>query len=209
MLAQVLYRHVTSFLMMSLAFFFLLLAYFFSKQTCFIMARNINIRYGNGQLSSTAITNICIYISAAMWGPAAMLGCLASTECDWRAAVTILCVALFCNGAISACSAVNHTDIAPNYAGNSLLAIKGHILPSISIQNYVISFSEFIHHNSSLYNRRVQSGARNQVTQRRTVILEFVRITNLINEHTPLLSLIISSSSFSIIYIPLMAIEAR
>ncbi|KAK8381082.1 hypothetical protein O3P69_008167 [Scylla paramamosain] len=51
-----------------------------------------------------------------MWGPAVMLVCVAYIGCHWQAVVIFMCIALFCNGAISSSAMVNHTDIAPNFA---------------------------------------------------------------------------------------------
>ena len=52
-----------------------------------------------------------------MWGPSAMLGGVILSGCDWHITVLLLCAAMYLNGAVTASIMVNHTDIAPNFAG--------------------------------------------------------------------------------------------
>lgn len=64
--------------------------------------------------------------------PGALLVFLAYNGCGWQQAVGFMCLALFFNGAISASCIVNHTDIAPNYAGKSLTLLITYHFPSIN-----------------------------------------------------------------------------
>ncbi|XP_042874631.1 putative inorganic phosphate cotransporter [Penaeus japonicus] len=45
---------------------------------------------------------------------------VAHSGCNWKATVILICLALFCNGAVTASIIVNHTDIAPNFSGTLL-----------------------------------------------------------------------------------------
>ncbi|MPC54445.1 putative inorganic phosphate cotransporter [Portunus trituberculatus] len=71
----------------------------------------------------------------AMWGPAVMMVCLAYTGCQWQTVVIIMCAALFCNGAVSSSIIVNHTDIAPNFAGKLTTDLLVIIAPLMNMKN--------------------------------------------------------------------------
>ncbi|XP_042223068.1 sialin-like [Homarus americanus] len=64
-----------------------------------------------GRLSVLASRRIFSVI--ALMGPAAMLLVVTYIGCNWMATMALMCVCLFCNGAVSASIMVNHVDIAP------------------------------------------------------------------------------------------------
>ncbi|KAK7082812.1 hypothetical protein SK128_019836 [Halocaridina rubra] len=78
-----------------------------------------------------------LFSTIALWCPALMLVGAAYVGCNWKAIVSMFCVGLFFNGAITASVMVNHTDIAPNYAGtlfgisNSLSGLITFMVPVI------------------------------------------------------------------------------
>ncbi|XP_063597900.1 putative inorganic phosphate cotransporter [Penaeus indicus] len=56
----------------------------------------------------------------ALWGPAAMVLGVTFAGCNWQATIGLICLAFFCNGAMTASILANHTDIAPNFSGTLL-----------------------------------------------------------------------------------------
>ncbi|XP_066953814.1 putative inorganic phosphate cotransporter [Macrobrachium rosenbergii] len=74
----------------------------------------------------------------ALWGPGAMILGVSFAGCDATAAIILLCLALFCNGANTTSILVNHTDVAPNFAGtllgldNTLGSIIAFIVPIVT-----------------------------------------------------------------------------
>ncbi|XP_047501430.1 sialin-like isoform X2 [Penaeus chinensis] len=56
----------------------------------------------------------------ALWGPATMVLGVSFAGCNWQATIGLICLAFFCNGAVTASIMVNHTDIAPNFSGTLL-----------------------------------------------------------------------------------------
>ena len=52
-----------------------------------------------------------------MFGPAVLVVGVVMSGCASSSVIALLCAAMFCNGAITASQLVNHTDIAPNFAG--------------------------------------------------------------------------------------------
>ncbi|XP_068247386.1 putative inorganic phosphate cotransporter isoform X2 [Palaemon carinicauda] len=79
-----------------------------------------------------------IFGVTALWGPGAMILGVSFAGCDAKAAIALLCLALFCNGATTTSILVNHTDIAPNFAGtllgidNTLGSIIAFIVPTVT-----------------------------------------------------------------------------
>ncbi|XP_047501481.1 putative inorganic phosphate cotransporter [Penaeus chinensis] len=75
-------------------------------------------------LTKRGFLSICasrrIFSAIALWGPAVMVLGVAHSGCNWQATVILICLALFCNGAVTASIIVNHTDIAPNFSGTLL-----------------------------------------------------------------------------------------
>ncbi|XP_063597896.1 sialin-like [Penaeus indicus] len=75
-------------------------------------------------LTKRGFLSICasrrIFSAIALWGPAVMVLGVAHSGCNWQATVILICLALFCNGAVTASIIVNHTDIAPNFSGEAL-----------------------------------------------------------------------------------------
>ncbi|KAK4312809.1 hypothetical protein Pmani_015820 [Petrolisthes manimaculis] len=69
--------------------------------------------------------------------PAAMLLWLAYSGCHSVLALSLMCVALFCNGAVTISTLTNHTDIAPNFSGTTfgidqtLTSILSFIVPVV------------------------------------------------------------------------------
>lgn len=53
----------------------------------------------------------------AMWGPGVLIIGVVYSGCNSQAIVSLICLALFFNGAVTASITVNHTDIAPNFSG--------------------------------------------------------------------------------------------
>ncbi|KAK3883720.1 hypothetical protein Pcinc_011977 [Petrolisthes cinctipes] len=66
-----------------------------------------------------------------------MLLWLAYSGCHSVLAVSLMCVALFCNGAVTISTLTNHTDITPNFAGTTfgidqtLTSILSFIVPVV------------------------------------------------------------------------------
>ncbi|KAK3876354.1 hypothetical protein Pcinc_018864 [Petrolisthes cinctipes] len=66
-----------------------------------------------------------------------MLLWLAYSGCHSVLVVSLMCVALFCNGAVTISTLTNHTDIAPNFAGTTfgidqtLTSILSFIVPVV------------------------------------------------------------------------------
>ncbi|XP_042874675.1 putative inorganic phosphate cotransporter [Penaeus japonicus] len=56
---------------------------------------------------------------------------------DWKAILSLICLALFFNGAVTASILVNHTDIAPNFSGtlfgiaNTFCSFGGFTVPMV------------------------------------------------------------------------------
>ncbi|XP_063597895.1 putative inorganic phosphate cotransporter [Penaeus indicus] len=70
-----------------------------------------------------------------MWGPGVLIIGVVYSGCNSQAIVTLICLALFFNGAVTASITVNHTDIAPNFSGtlfgiaNTLCSFGGFSVP--------------------------------------------------------------------------------
>lgn len=91
---------------------------------------------GHGYLSIRSTRRI--FSTVAMWFPAIMLLGVTFSGCNWKAIVTMLCVGLFFNGAITTSTLVNTTDIAPNFSGtlfgiiNTTSTIASFIVPMVT-----------------------------------------------------------------------------
>ncbi|XP_042874622.1 putative inorganic phosphate cotransporter [Penaeus japonicus] len=76
-----------------------------------------------------------LFSVVAMWGPGALIIGVVYSGCNWQAIVTLISLALFFNGAVTASIIVNHTDIAPNFSGtlfgfaNTLCSVGSFIVP--------------------------------------------------------------------------------
>ncbi|KAK3883936.1 hypothetical protein Pcinc_011758 [Petrolisthes cinctipes] len=73
----------------------------------------------------------------SMFVPSVVLLWLAYSGCEWQRAVTLFCVGLFFNGAVTISSMTNHTDLSPNFSGtlfgvdNSLASLASFVLPMV------------------------------------------------------------------------------
>ncbi|XP_047501168.1 sialin-like [Penaeus chinensis] len=104
-------------------------------------------RYVGGIISSTVgdwlLSRGClsivntrrIFSAVAMLGPTVVLVGVAYSGCDPALTVSLLCLSMFLNGAITTSQLVNHTDIAPNFSGtlfgisNTFASIASFISP--------------------------------------------------------------------------------
>ncbi|XP_063597616.1 sialin-like [Penaeus indicus] len=104
-------------------------------------------RYVGGIISSTVgdwlLSRGClsivntrrIFSAVAMLGPTIVLVGVAYSGCDPALTVSLLCLSMFLNGAITTSQLVNHTDIAPNFSGtlfgisNTFASIASFISP--------------------------------------------------------------------------------
>ncbi|XP_064088730.1 sialin-like isoform X2 [Macrobrachium nipponense] len=79
-----------------------------------------------------------VFGAISLWGPAAMILGVSFAGCDAKLAIILLCLALFLNGATTTSGLVNHTDIAPNFAGtllgldNTVGAIIAFVVPIVT-----------------------------------------------------------------------------
>ncbi|XP_070000472.1 sialin [Penaeus vannamei] len=104
-------------------------------------------RYVGGIISSTGgewlmsrgflsiVNTRRIFSAVAMLGPTVVLVGVAYSGCDPALTVSLLCLSMFLNGAITTSQLVNHTDVAPNFSGtlfgisNTFASIASFISP--------------------------------------------------------------------------------
>ncbi|XP_066953297.1 sialin-like [Macrobrachium rosenbergii] len=79
-----------------------------------------------------------VFGAISLWGPAVMILGVSFAGCNAKLAITLLCLALFLNGATTTSVLVNHTDIAPNFAGtllgldNTVGSIMAFVVPIVT-----------------------------------------------------------------------------
>ncbi|XP_064088340.1 uncharacterized protein LOC135202809 [Macrobrachium nipponense] len=86
-----------------------------------------------------------IFGAISLWGPGAMILGVSFAGCDAKLAITLLCLALFLNGATTTSGLVNHTDIAPNFAANP----RGVATGVLDMRPNLLPDSHILHHSSS------------------------------------------------------------